>query len=96
VDAPAEPVAARTGRMPAYPGVGSITAYSHRDLVALIRWIESGTLLRTQVQLLVEAIDLLGLSSRAARTASTPASRLGDKHGLRLTIGRDGRRPESV
>ena len=53
--------------MPVQPRLGSIEAYSHPDLVALIRWIESDTLLRTQEQLLAEAVTLLGFKRRGSK-----------------------------
>ena len=62
---PPDPVAAvRRGPMPVEPDLGSITAYQHRELVALIRWIESDTLLRTEDDLLAEAMSLLGFRRR--------------------------------
>lgn len=57
---PAPTVATRRGNMPVRPGLGSISAYSPGELVALIRWIESDTLLRTEDELLSEAVSLLG------------------------------------
>ncbi len=54
----------RTGPIPVRPGLGSITAYAHRELVALILWIESDTLLRTEDDLLNEAVSLLGFKRR--------------------------------
>ncbi|MDA8372913.1 MAG: AAA domain-containing protein [Actinomycetota bacterium] len=65
---PATPAdATRKGQMPVQPRLGSIEAYSHPDLVALIRWIESDTLLRTQEQLLAEAVTLLGFKRRGSK-----------------------------
>jgi len=55
---------ARKGRMPVRPGLGSITAYTPAELVALVRWIKSDTLLRTEDDLLNEAISLLGFQRR--------------------------------
>lgn len=60
----AQPPPARRGPMPVRAGLGSITAYSHRDLVALVAWIESDTLLRTEEDLLNEAVFLLGFKRR--------------------------------
>ena len=54
----------RSGPIPVRPGLGSITAYTHRELVALILWIESDTLLRTEDDLLNEAVSLLGFKRR--------------------------------
>jgi very-short-patch-repair endonuclease len=45
----------------------AIGEYAHRDLVALVRWIESDGLLRTEEQLLTEAMEFLGFSRRGSR-----------------------------
>jgi very-short-patch-repair endonuclease len=58
------PAPARRGPKPVRPGLGSILAYSRRDLVAFIRWIESDTLLRTEDELLEEAMVELGFQRR--------------------------------
>ena len=50
----------RIGPMPVSAGRGPITAYSLSELVVLIRWIESDTLLRTKDELVTEAAGLLG------------------------------------
>jgi len=100
---PVEPAAsARVGPMPVRPGLGAIRAYSHEDLVALIRWIESDTLLRTQDQLLEEAINLLGFKRRgknivgAVKAAIADARRLlpatEDEYGG-VVVGGDGAPP---
>ena len=60
----AQPPAERTGPMPVRAGLGSVTAYTHRDLVALVAWIESDTLLRTEDDLVNEAMVLLGFRRR--------------------------------
>jgi len=76
---PAAP--ARKGPMPVRPGLGSITAYTAPELVALVRWIESDTLLRTEADLLDEAVSLLGFKRHgkkivdALQTAITIARR---------------------
>ena len=54
----------RSGPPPLRPGRGSIADYSTRELVELIRWIESDTLLRTEDQLLTEAMAHLGFQRR--------------------------------
>jgi very-short-patch-repair endonuclease len=54
----------RSGLPPVRPGRGSIAEYSTRELVELIRWIESDTLLRTEDQLLAEAMAHLGFQRR--------------------------------
>ncbi len=61
---PSLAVAGRRGPIPLRAGLGSITAYQQSELVALIRWIESDTLLRTQEELLSEAISALGFRRR--------------------------------
>ncbi|MCD0485986.1 AAA domain-containing protein [Streptacidiphilus sp. ASG 303] len=82
VGAPAEAGPAR-GRRPALVRGQPITAYSERQLVGLIRWIESDTLLRTEEELVREAMQELGFSrmgpriraalENAVRTARRPA-----------------------
>jgi very-short-patch-repair endonuclease len=54
----------RVGPPPVNAYRESIADYSTRELVALIRWIESDTLLRTEDQLLVEAMEHLGFQRR--------------------------------
>ena len=79
-----EPPPQRSGRMPVQPNRGPITAYSHSELVQLVRWIESDTLLRTEEQLVDEAVQLLGYRRRggnivtALRGAVEDARRSGD------------------
>lgn len=55
------------GRCPIRGGRASIDAYSHRELVRLINWIESDTLLRTKEQLIEEAMFELGFKRRGAK-----------------------------
>lgn len=64
VPAPVAVAPTRRGPMPVRPGLGSITAYTPRELVTLIQWIESDNLLRTQDELLDEAISSLGFQRR--------------------------------
>ena len=54
----------RSGPPPVRAGRRSIADYSPPELVALIRWIESDTLLRTEDQLLAEAMAHLGFQRR--------------------------------
>jgi very-short-patch-repair endonuclease len=57
----------RPGDRPALtPGL-PITAYRHADLVDLVRWIESDTLLRTEEQVLDEVMRELGFQRRGPR-----------------------------
>ena len=58
----------RVGPAPVRAGLGSINAYQHNQLVALIRWIESDTLLRTEDQLIGEALVAL-LSGHVSRAS---------------------------
>lgn len=68
----AEPVRTRRqSSMPVSPGRGSIHHYTQSDLVALIRWIESDTLLRTEDQLLDESIAALGFQRRGKNIVNT-------------------------
>jgi hypothetical protein len=48
-------------------GRGPITEYSHRELVTLIQWINSDGPLRTQEELIAEAVNELGFQRRASR-----------------------------
>jgi very-short-patch-repair endonuclease len=60
----------RRGPMPVRPNLGPIGSYSHVDLVLLTRWIESDSLLRTEDQLLDEAVRLLGYQRRGSGIVS--------------------------
>lgn len=58
---------ARIGKPPiAHPNAG-IENYSDRQLLALIRWIKSDTLLRTDDELISEAMSHLGFKRRGTR-----------------------------
>jgi very-short-patch-repair endonuclease len=61
------PQAQRAGRCPVRVRRGSITDYSKGELVAVIRWIESDTLLRTEEELLEETKRVLGFQKLGAR-----------------------------
>jgi very-short-patch-repair endonuclease/DNA polymerase III delta prime subunit len=68
---PSEPVRAQDGhhrgpRPYVRPGL-PITAYTSGELVAIIRWIESDTLLRTEDQLFEEFMSELGFQRRGSR-----------------------------
>jgi very-short-patch-repair endonuclease len=64
----AVPSATRTrGACPVRLGRANITDYAPSELAALVGWIESDTLLRTEEQLLGEAMHLLGFSRRGTR-----------------------------
>lgn len=57
----------REGRRPDVRPGGSITDYSHRQLVALAKWIKSDTLLRTEDRMIDEMMDELGFQRRGSR-----------------------------
>lgn len=57
----------RHGRRPSIRPGGSITDYSHSQLVALARWIKSDTLLRTEEQMLDEMMSELQFRRRGSR-----------------------------
>jgi hypothetical protein len=60
-------VRARHGRRPnLHPG-GSIEEYSLEQIVALIQWIKSDTLLRDDEQILEEVMGELGFQRRGQR-----------------------------
>ena len=55
------------GECPIVVGRASIDNYSQGELVTLIRWIESDTLLRTEAELQSEAIRILGFARRGVK-----------------------------
>jgi very-short-patch-repair endonuclease len=57
----------RDGPCPIWVGRASIGEYSEWDLVAVIRWIKSDTLLRTEEELLEETVRVLGFRRKGAR-----------------------------
>ena len=57
----------RRGPRPIWVSGEGIDSYSHAELVALIQWIESDTLLRTEDELLAEAMRQLGFQKRGSR-----------------------------
>ena len=83
---PPEPVLApslgpppdRGGPMPVRPNQGPITAYSHSDLVRLVRWIESDTLLRTEEEVVDEAVRLLGYTRHGSNIVAALQSAVTD------------------
>jgi very-short-patch-repair endonuclease len=64
--APAHDSQHRGPRPNVHPGL-PITAYTTGDLVAIIRWIESDTLLRTEDQLFEDFMSELGFQRRGSR-----------------------------
>lgn len=65
-DDPGKP-ASRRGPCPIWISGEGIDSYTHAELVALVRWIESDTLLRTEDELLAEAVRQLGYKKRGSR-----------------------------
>ena len=67
-----EPTASirRAGPCPVPTRRGSIDEYSPGELIAVVRWIESDTLLRTEDELLTEAIRVLGFARRGSRISA--------------------------
>jgi very-short-patch-repair endonuclease len=63
---PAGAVPARGPRPPVPQGL-PIDQYTQRDLVAIVRWIESDTLLRTEDQVLAQVMLTLGFQRRGSR-----------------------------
>jgi very-short-patch-repair endonuclease len=63
----------RRGPCPIWVSGEGIDSYSHAELVALIRWIESDTLLRTEDALLAEAMRQLGFKKRGSRIVAALA-----------------------
>ena len=57
----------RTGRLPPIFRGEPITSYPTTDLDAIMRWIRSDTLLRTDDELIDEAIQMLGYHKRGSR-----------------------------
>jgi very-short-patch-repair endonuclease len=61
------PALERTGPRPQIRRGDPITSYSHAQLVRLISWIKSDDIVRTDEELLLEAMKALGLKRRGAR-----------------------------
>jgi hypothetical protein len=56
-----------TERCPIATHRGSIDEYSVGELVAFVSWIESDTLLRTEEELLAEALRTLGFAGKGSK-----------------------------
>ncbi len=70
-EAPAAPaVSARAGECPIRTHRPAIADYSLAELVRLIHWIESDTLLRTEDDLLAETMRVLGFKRRGPNITS--------------------------
>jgi hypothetical protein len=63
----ARPTAPERPPRPPVQRFRNIDEYTQADLQAIVRWIESDTLLRTQDQLLIEVIHDLGFARRGRR-----------------------------
>lgn len=61
------PAAARRGPKPVTGGLGTIGAYTDKELIDLVTWLESDTLMRTEDELLMEAIKELGFQRRGPK-----------------------------
>jgi hypothetical protein len=83
--APAQP--ARTVSKPSLrPGL-PITEYAQSDLVALVRWIESDGRLRTEEQVIAEAMEELGYRRRGSRISVALQSAIQEsRHGATTTM----------
>jgi very-short-patch-repair endonuclease len=67
----APPSSGRLGECPIRTHRPAIADYSMPELITLIRWIESDTLLRTEEDLLAEAIRVLGFRRRGSTITAT-------------------------
>jgi very-short-patch-repair endonuclease len=78
------PMTRRSGPCPILTHRSSIDDYSLAELVALVNWIESDTLLRTEDQLLAEIMLVLGFQRRGSKitTALTSAIAWARRLGL--------------
>jgi very-short-patch-repair endonuclease len=72
---------ARTLPRPELPTGRKIADYSHEQLVELMRWIESDTLLRTEDEVIAEAMKELGFRRKGTRITAALASALNDARG---------------
>jgi very-short-patch-repair endonuclease len=61
----------RRGPCPIYTRRGTVDEYSGSELTALVDWIESDTLLRTEDQLLAEMMRILGFQRRGSKITAT-------------------------
>jgi very-short-patch-repair endonuclease len=61
------PASSRAGLCPIWTHRGNIDEYSTGELVTVIRWIESDTLLRTEDALLAETMRVLGFTRKGSK-----------------------------
>jgi len=88
-------VPVRAGGPPVLPG-RPITDYSHPELVALIRWIESDTLLRTEDELLESAMAYLGFSRKGSRIVAAINAAIAEvRRGVQPSVPPQPPRPRS-
>jgi very-short-patch-repair endonuclease len=92
-----EASANRSGTCPVQLARPNIGAYDEAELVSVIRWIESDTLLRTEEELLEETMRVLGFSRRGSRiteaiTIAIARARDPSWPPPRLTLPSTGRR----
>lgn len=66
-ESPAVPI---RGPKPRVPKRANIDHYSRQEIIALVRWIKSDTLLRTEEQLLEETMEQLGFRRKGDRIVS--------------------------
>ena len=67
---------------PRVPPAGSpITEYSQQQLRAVVRWVQSDTLLRTKDQLLGEVIHHLGFQKRGSRIVAAISAAIDSERG---------------
>jgi len=59
----------------------SIDEYSGDELVAIVRWIESDTLLRTEEELLAETVRTLGFSRRGSKISTAVTAAIASARG---------------
>ena len=71
----------RVGPRPEVPPGQPIGAYRTEELVALVRWIDSDTLLRTEEQLLDEVMRELGFQRRGPRIREAVLAAVREAHG---------------
>ena len=78
--ASAAPTAGRAGLCPIRTHRDSIDDYSPTELVAVVRWIESDTLLRTEAQLLAEMMRTLGFARKGWKITAALTTAIAGAH----------------
>jgi very-short-patch-repair endonuclease len=79
-----EPVATvrRVGPCPVPAHRGSIDEYSPGELIAVVRWVESDTLLRTEDELLTETMRAVGFARRGSKITTALTAAIAGARGL--------------